>query len=188
MSAGSVEQDEVFEEIQKILFAADSQEHRFQIDRSLVFLFQPFPFVEKFIFAAKRAYLRFEAVGKHHEGVEMEDLRDRLLIIRVVHRVGVLHIHVLLLQLHEQQRNAVDKSDDIGPATIQIPVDLHFLDRKKMILFRFVEIEDPCITLFPLAIFLAVFHLDPPAKHPILVFVRLDQRGGGRNGGEGLDS
>ena len=39
-------------------------------------------------------------------------------IVGVVTGVGILHIHIVVLQFHKQQRNTIDKADDIRPAAV----------------------------------------------------------------------
>ena len=108
-----VKQDEVFQQIQKILLFADAPEHGFQSHIALVMLRQSLPLMEELIFASQRAYLGLHAITEHQEGVVVEQVGNGVQIVSVVVVVGVLHIHGILFQFHEQKRNAVEKAHNI---------------------------------------------------------------------------
>ena len=50
LSTGMVKEDEILEQIHKVVFFTDAQEHRFQIDRTDLVFFQSFPLMEELIF------------------------------------------------------------------------------------------------------------------------------------------
>ena len=58
-------------------------------------------------------------------------MRDRVQIIGIIVRVGVLNIDRGLFQLHKQQRDPIHESDDVCAAAVKIAMDLEFLDRKE---------------------------------------------------------
>ena len=80
----------------------------------------------------------------------MEQERNSVQVISVVFYVGVLHVHVIALELHEQQRKAVHKANDIRPAAVGVAVDLQFFDRQEVVAAWIVEIDHldfPCLVL-----------------------------------------
>ena len=58
--------------------------------------------MKEFVFAAQRSNLGFHAIGKHQERVVMEQERNSIQVVGVVFYVGILHVHIVTLKLHEQ--------------------------------------------------------------------------------------
>ena len=57
--------DEVFEQVEENALVADTAQHGFEFDISLIFLLESFPLVEKLIFAAESSNLCLVAVTEH---------------------------------------------------------------------------------------------------------------------------
>ena len=141
-TAGMVKEDKVFKEIDEGLFFADAAEHSLQFDAAGVLLFETFPFVEKFVFAAESSDLCVVTVAQNEEGVVIKELRDGILIVGKVVGVGVLNINIDRFEFHEEQRDAVDKTDDIGAAAVVVAVDFEFFDGEKMVVERVLKIDE----------------------------------------------
>ena len=180
MSAGVVKKDEILQQIKEILLFADAPEHGFQSHAALLFFLQPFPLVEKLVFAAQRAHLGLQSVGEDQEGVVVEQVGDGVQIVGVVVGVGVLHVHPGGLQLHKQQRNAVDKAHNIRPAAVQIPVDFQFPDGEEVVVVWVLEVDNGSV--FFLCFAAGLLHGDGDAvpNQEIFFLVDLQQGGGGQ--------
>ena len=175
-----VKQDEVFQQIQKVFLFADAPEHGFQRHTALLLLGQTLPLVEKLIFAAQGTHLGLHAVGEDEKGIVEEQVRNSILIVGVVIGVCLLHIHGVLFQLYEQQRDAVDKADDIRAAAIQIAVDLQLLDGEEVVVVRILKINDSGALFFRFAVGLFDGDRDAVPDQEILFLVDLQQGGGGQ--------
>ena len=68
------------------------------------------------IFSGHAAHPAFQAIAQHHKGVVIKQLRNDILVIGKIVVVGVFQLAVGGLQFDEQERNAVDKPDDVGAA------------------------------------------------------------------------
>ena len=179
-SAGMVEQDEVLQQIKKILLFADAAQHGFQSHAPLLFFFKTLPLMEERILAAQRTDFGRAAVGEHQERVIIEQMGDGVEIVRVIIDVGVLNVHGSFFQLDEQQRQTVHKADDVRAAAVGVAVNFHFLDRKKIVILRVLEIDHGGFLRFGFAVRTLDRHGDSVADEEILFFVDLEQRRGGK--------
>ena len=71
----------------------------------------------------------------------MENTRNRVLVVGEIFVIRAADIAVDVLQLHEQERHAVDETDDIGSAVVQRPLDPELAHGKEVIALCIVEIE-----------------------------------------------
>ena len=101
LSIGMVIKDEVLIQIKEILLLANTPEHGFQRNTTFIILGQTLPLMKEFIFTAKCSYLRLHTVGKHKEGVVIEQKRYGILVICVVIRISIFHINIIPLQFYE---------------------------------------------------------------------------------------
>lgn len=97
IATGVVKKDEILQQIKEVLFFANTAQHRFKGHAALLFFVKTLPFVEEFIFTAQRTDLGLGAVGEHKKCVIVEQVRNRILIIRIVVIVGVLHVYGVFL-------------------------------------------------------------------------------------------
>ena len=171
-----VEEDEVFQQVQKILLFADAPQHGLQGHAPRFLLLQPLPFVEELVFAAQGAHLRLHAVGEHEESVVVEQVGDGVQIIPVVVRVGVLHVHRGSLQLYEQQRYPVYEAHDVRPPPVQVPVDLQLLHRQEIIVLRVLKVDHQGRLRIVRPVRLLPGHRDAVPDETILLLVHLHQR------------
>ena len=177
---GTVVEDEVFEEVEEILLPADAAQHGLQRHAPLVLFRQTLPFVEEPVLAAERPHLRRQPVGEDQERVVVEKMRDRVQVVGVIVLVGVPHVHRRLLQLHEEQREAVHEAHDVRPAAVQLPVDLQLLDRQEFVVLRVPEVDHRGGLRLRLPVRLLDRYRDAVADQEILLLVRLQQRCGGQ--------
>lgn len=91
-----------------------------------------FHLMEELIFASQRAF-GLHAITEHQEGVVVEQVGNGVQIVSVVVVVGVLHIHGILFQFHEQKRNAVEKAHNIRSAAVVVTVDFQLLDGQEVV-------------------------------------------------------
>ena len=141
-AAGMVKEDEVFQKVDESFFFADAAKHGLQFHAAGVGFFEAFPFVEKFVFTAEGTDFGVMAVAQNEEGVVIKELRDGILIVGEVVGVGILNINIDRFELHKEQRDAVDKTDDIGAATVVVAVDFEFFDGEKMVVERILKIDE----------------------------------------------
>ena len=141
-TAGTVEKDEIFQQVEEVFLAADTAQHGLQSHAALVAFFKAFPFVEKFVLAAQRPHPGLGAVGEDEERIEVEQLWDGIQIIGIIVGIGVFNGHRGFFQFYEEQGNAIHEAHDVRPAAVQVAVDLHFLDSQEMIVLRLVKVDD----------------------------------------------
>ena len=180
VAVGMVVEDEIFKKVEKVLLFADAAQHGRQFDAAFIFFLEPFPVMEEFVSATERAHFRGQSIGENQKGVGVEQLRDGVQIVRIVVGIGVLHIHIRVFEFNEQQRNAVDKTDDVRPSAIQIAVDFHLLDRQKAIVLRILEVDDGGAFFLRAAVRMAIRHVDAVANHGIFLFIDLQKRRSGK--------
>ena len=137
--------------------------------------------MEELILAAQRTDLGFRSVGEDQKSVVVKQMRNGILIVGVIVGVGILHVHRVLLQFDEQQRNPVDKADDIRTAAVQVAVDLQLLDGEEMVVIRIPEVDDRGIFGFCPAAGLLHGDRDTIPNEEILLLVDLQQGGGGQS-------
>ena len=181
-SAGVVKEGEVLQQIQKVLLFADPPEHRLQGHAARLLLAEAFPLMEKLVLAAKGTHLGLQAVGEDEKGVVVEQAGDGVQVVGVVVRVGVLHVHGVLLQLHKQQGDPVDESHDVRAAAVQVAVNFQFLDGQEVVVVRVLEVDD----LGPLLLGFSVGALDGDGDavpdEGVLFLIDLHEGGGGQSG------
>ena len=102
------------------------------------------------------------------------------MIVGVIVGIGILHIHRVLFQLYEQQRDAVDKANDICTAAIQIAVDLQLLDGEEMVVPGILKINDSGALFFRFSTGLFDGDRDTVPDQEILFLVDLHQGGRGQ--------
>ena len=180
VSAGVVKENEVLQQIKKVLLFADAPEHGLQRHAARFLLFEPLPLVEKLVLAAKCAHLGLQSVGEDQEGVVVEQVGDGVQIVGVVVGVGVLHVHPDGFQFHKQQRDAVDKAHNIRPAAVQIPVDFQFPDGEEVVVVWVLEVDNGGVFLLCPAAGLLHGNGDAVPNQEILFLVDLQQGCGGQ--------
>ena len=172
-------EDKVFKQVEEVFLFADTAQHGFQRDAARLLLAEALPFVEEFVLAAEGAHLGLHAVGEHEEGIIIEQMRDRVQIVRVVVGVGVLHVHCGVFELHEQQRQAVDEADNIRPAAVEIAVDLHFLHRKEAVFRRVLKVDHHGALRLRASVGAADGDRDAVAQEEVFFLIDLHERRGG---------
>jgi len=181
MSSRMVKEDKVFQQIQEIFLFANAAKHGFQRHAALFLLRQTLPFMEELILAAQRTDLGFRSIGEDQESVVVEQMGNGVEIIGVVVGVGILHVHRVLLQFNKQQRNPVDKADNIRTAAVQVAVDLQLFDGEEMVVIRIPEVDDRGIFGFCPAAGLLHCDGDAVTNQEIFFLVDLQQGGGGQS-------
>ena len=136
--------------------------------------------MEELILAAQGPHLGLHAVGENQKGVVIEQMRNGVQIVGVVVGIGILHVHRVLLQFDEQQRNPVDKADNIRTAAVQVAVDLQLFDGEEMVVIRIPEVDDRGIFGFCPAAGLLHCDGDAVTNQEIFFLVDLQQGGGGQ--------
>ena len=174
-SAGVVIEDEVFKQIQEVFLFADAAQHGLQRHAAGLLLIEALPLVEELVLAAKGAHLGLHPIGEDQKGVVIEEVGDRVQIVRVVVGVGVLHVHGGVFQLHEQKRQTVDKADDIRPPAVEVAVNLHFLHREEAVFFRVLKVDHHGAALLRVPVGAADGDGDAVAKKEVFLLVDLQE-------------
>ena len=115
-----VEQDEVLDNVQQPIVRQHAVQQHLGFQAALVRLVEPLPLGEMPPLAGNRAVAGAVAVRNDQEGIVMEGVSDDVF----VHIVGQVVVEALAdvpvdrLQLYEDQRQAVDKTDQVGAAVV----------------------------------------------------------------------
>ena len=119
-----LEHREVLDQVEQPILRTDAPDGGVQRHHAgLAFVVDPLP-VEEVLPARERAAdHRLGAVGQHDEGVEVEQLRDGRAVVGEVVVVGRAQRPMRGLELHEQQRNAVDEADQVAAALVHVAAD-----------------------------------------------------------------
>ena len=118
MSSTMVVEDEVFQQVQEVLFLTDTSEHRGQFDVASFLFRQSFPLVEELPLRVYGTHTCLQSVAEHDEGIMVEQLRNRIEIVTIILIEGIHHFHVVVLQFHKQQRQPIHEAHNVGPAMI----------------------------------------------------------------------
>ena len=103
----------------------------------------------------------------------MEQERNSVQVIGVVFYISILHVHIVALEFHEQQRKPVHKADDIRTAAVGVAMNLQFFDCQEVVVAGIVEIDNfdfPCLVLS-----VRLFHRDrnPVSDQEVFLLVNL---------------
>ena len=109
----------------------------------------------------------------------MKDVGDGVLVVGEVLVVGTADVAVDVLQLHEQEGDAVDETDQVGAASVERPLDPQLAHREEVIVLRIVEVEHAQGTRLHAAPRVPICDLHAVAQEVVLLLVGL-QRGLGR--------
>ena len=140
--AAVVEQDEVLEQVEEVRLGAHPLEQRLHVHDAGVVLVEALPLAEVLEGRRVAANAGVHAVAEHHERVVMKDVGDGVLVVGEILVVGAPHVAVDVLQLHEQERDAVDETDKVGAAAVERPLDPQLAHREEVVVLGIVEVED----------------------------------------------
>ena len=121
--AAVVEEDEVLEQVEEVRLGAHPLEQCLHVHDAGFVLVEALPLAEVLEGRRVAADARVHAVSEHHERVVMEDVGNGVLVVGKVLVVGAADVAVDVLQLHEQERDAVDEADQVGAAAVERPLD-----------------------------------------------------------------
>ena len=178
-----VEEDEILHEVQEVARVADALQQRLHVHRAGLFLCQPLPLVEVAPPAGDRADARLLAVAEHHHRVVVEEVRHGVAVVRVVLLERRLQVAVDVLALDEQQGQAVDEADHVGPAAVEVAAHPQLAHAEEVVVGRLVEVDHAQSALRRLALFVAIGDLYAVAHEVVLLAVGGDD--GLRDGGRG---
>ena len=164
--------DEILEEVEQIRLGTCPLQQRLHVHRTWFVLGKTLPGMKELELGGVRTDLRIDAVCENHERVEVEYLRHDLAVIAEVVAVGDGDVLRDVLQLHEDERHAVHKPDDIRTAaTAERTAQPQFAYAEKMILVRIVEVEDAQRSLLLHAVRRRVANGDAVEKQLVLLAV-----------------
>ena len=184
-----VEEDETLHQIEQAVFGEHAVEQDLSFHAGLVLFIVPLPFCEMLPFAGDGAVSGAVAVADHEEGVVVECVIDAGLaevIGQVVVEAGP-HVQIDGFEFDEHQRQAVDETDQIGPAVVvgdAEALDLQFPDGKEAIVGGAVragavlEIYDLGAGVLGFAASVAPFDRDAVADEVVVFAVVLDEGAG----------
>ena len=108
--------------------------------------------MEKLPLRVNGAHTCLQAVAEHNESIVVEQLRDGVEVVAIVHVEGIHHLHVMVFQLHEKQRDAVNKAHNVGTAAIEVAMHPQLTHAEELVLIGRVEVDDPGVHLLGLAV------------------------------------
>ena len=144
----------------------------------LLFVLRAQPVEEMLPLRREAADLRLDGIGQHAEGVGQEKLRNLLLVVGQVVVERSLELHVRVLQFDEDQRQAVDVEQHVGPAEAALASDPELRDGQIAILVRLVEVDQLNALLLLLALGVVELHRDAVAQQVVDFLVGGDERHG----------
>ena len=137
--AAVVEQDEVLEQVEEVRLGAHPLEQRLHVHDAGFVLVEALPLAEVLEGRRVAADARVHAVAEHHERVVMKDVGDGVLVVGEVLVVGAADVAVDVLQLHEQERDAVDETDQVSAAAVERPLDPQLAHREEVIVLGVLQ-------------------------------------------------
>ena len=177
-----VEQDEVLDNVEQPIVRQHAVQQHLGFQAALVRLVEPLPLGKVLPLAGDRTVAGAVAVRDDQEGVVMEGMGDDVL----VHVVGEVVVEALAdvlvdrLQLDEDQRQAVDETDQVGAAVVVGRADsgqLQFAHGEEAVRARgIVEIDYSGAGGLPVSLGVSVFHGYATAEHAIEIAVVLHHR------------
>ena len=109
----------------------------------------------------------------------MKDVGDGVLVVGKILVVCAADVAVDVLQLHEQERDAVDETDQVRAAAVERPLDPQLADREEVVVLGVPEVEDAQGTGLHATARVPIRDLYAVAQEIVLLLVGL-QRGLGR--------
>ena len=168
-----LEDGEVADDVEEALRRAHAADDR--LDRDAAFLalgVDLLPFEEVLPGRGDGADLRLGTVREDDEPVRDEDVRDRVAVVGEVVVVGVLEVAVRRLQLDEDERDAVDEAEEVGPALVQVALDPELRDEEEVVVGRVLPVDDGEPLGLPAAVRLANGDRDAVAEQLMHLPVR----------------
>ena len=132
--------------------------------------------MEELPFRVDSAYASLQSVAEHDEGVEAEQLGYGVEIVAVVVVEGIHHLHVVVFQLHEEQRNAIHEAHNVGTAAVQSAMHPQLAHAKELVLVGRSEVDNLGLHLFRLAVGFGSGDGNAVTNHLVLLLVDLHQR------------
>ena len=132
--------------------------------------------MEELPFRVDSTHTCFQTVAEHNEGVVVEQLRDGVEIVAIVHVEGVDHFHVMVFQFHEKQGDTIDEAHDVGTAAIEGAMHPQLTHTEEFVLVGRVEVDDLGAHFLGLAVGFYARHGHTVADVLILLLIDLHQR------------
>jgi hypothetical protein len=195
---GVVEQDEILDQVKEAVLGKHAVEEDLGFHAAFFLLFVALPFGEVLPLAGDGAVAGAVAVTDDEESVVMEGVIDAGLA-EVVGQVVVVarpHVEIDSLELDEHQGEAVDETDQIGPAVVvgdTEALDFEFADGEEAVVGGAVwagavlEVEDLGAGVLGLAGGIAPINGDAVADEVVEFAVVLDERAGEVHPGQFFD-
>ena len=137
-----LEDDEVFEDVEQAAGLAHAAQHGFEGDDAVLALaVDLLPVEEMLPLGGDGAGAGLAAVGEDDEAVGIEDVADSVAVVGQVVIIGVLDAGRRNLEFEQDDRQAVDKADDVGPAQVHVAADPDLLSGQKIVIVRIVPID-----------------------------------------------
>ena len=138
-AARLLKDSKVFGQVEQARGFAGAAYQGFQRNDTGFFLAADFlPFGEMIPSGGQAANARVDAVRQDDKSVVPEDVRDGVFVVAQIIVEGVLDAFVRGFEFDENQRQAIDKTDQIGAARIHFAAHPQLLHQKKVILCRIV--------------------------------------------------
>jgi hypothetical protein len=176
-----LEDDEVFEQVQKTPPVEHPTHHHLKLQRRLgciALAVNGSPDLEPFLVGRQGADACLQAIARHQHGVVVEQGRD-LRLVGAELLVGSPDRRILIggiLQLDEAKRQAVHEHDDIRPTVVLAFDDRVLVQRQPVVRAGIVEIHQTHVAARDGAVGPWVFHFHAIAEHLVKSAVGLRER------------
>jgi len=131
---------------------------------------------EKLVRTGNSAYPCIRTVAEQDEGVAMEKMGNGVFIIFEVVVKRVAQVGMVRFEFEKDQWNAVDKTYDIGTATVQFPRHFQLMHGQKMVVIVLLEIEHTQAALFQNTFGIGKTYRNALLQQLVFVFVDAWQR------------
>ena len=184
-----IEQDEILEEVEQAAFFAHAVQDRVEADHAFFVLADAFPVVEMLEFRSERADLAFKTVAQQDDGIAVKQPGDSVFVVAQVGFVGHPEFAVVGFQFDENQRNAVDETEDVGAlAALRFALDPHLLHGEEIVLPRLIEVEHAdALAFHAFTPLVDVIHRDAVFQVVVFFLVEVGEGFGSIVGVDGLE-
>src|SRR5687767_8595705 len=113
-----IKQEEVFKNIHQVMLRACTTKHRIEADDAFFLLCNPFPVEKKFIWTCHCPDFGIISIAEDDECIRMEYMRYCILVVCDIIHESIAEVGMMCFQFKEHKRDAIDKSNDVGPPVV----------------------------------------------------------------------
>src|SRR6266566_2820338 len=142
-STDLLKEAEILHDVQESLLLTRASDNGFQgDDADFAFGVDLLPFAEVFEPRCDCTDFGLASVRQDDEPIMPEDLRNRVPVVLEITIVSILESSVRGFQLNEDQREAVDETDEIGPTLVHLAGNPKLRGQEEIVVVRIVPVDD----------------------------------------------